>query len=242
MPEHTHITTHRTLPWILDQILPADHIHPYSIIGPAGSGKTFLLIDWALCCARGTSWLGYSAPQQNVLFVRPDRNMQDFHHRALAWKTVHPHTEGEVYGTLHLLDSSDYRKTAQSIYQEIVHCVHAHNISLIILDEWESFGASAPEMGQMLQERFHLTLVYSLLGRADPLTRTPHRFLVHSVTEEEATRKLAITLTLPSTSPLADIDLGMRRVATPGTMIDSFRESCVVFEPRVTLPGPTGHE
>ena len=236
MPENGHTTSvPLSSPWILDQILLADHTHPYEVVGPSGAGKTFLLIDWALCCASSTPWLEHRASPQNVLFIRPDRKMRDVQHRAMAWKAIHPRVEGDGKGTLHLLDISDYHTTAQNVYQEAVQLVHDHAVSLIILDEWEGLGISALEMGQQLQKSLHIPLVYSLLASVDPLPRSTHRFVVHPVCEVADTGELAVRVTLPSASPLATVDWVMKRVATPGVMVDSFRESCVVFQQLETL-------
>ncbi|WP_201393902.1 AAA family ATPase [Ktedonobacter sp. SOSP1-52] len=79
-------------PWLIDQVLHANETHPCAVIGEPGSGKSFLLVAWALACATGTSWLRYAVVQRNVNVVRPDEGMQDFMHRALAWAQLQPET------------------------------------------------------------------------------------------------------------------------------------------------------
>jgi len=56
--------------------------------GPSGASKSFLLVDWALCLATGTPWLGRAVAQCRVLYVAAEGG-NNFGKRLAVWLARH---------------------------------------------------------------------------------------------------------------------------------------------------------
>jgi putative DNA primase/helicase len=55
------------------------------LVGPAGKGKTFLALDWALSVATGRTWHGQRVHRASVLYLAGEAH-ESLRRRALAWK------------------------------------------------------------------------------------------------------------------------------------------------------------
>src|SRR5215470_12602762 len=53
--------------WAIKGILPKQQIT--IVQGKAGIGKTFLLLDWALCCASDKPWVNHATTHGHVVYV-----------------------------------------------------------------------------------------------------------------------------------------------------------------------------
>lgn len=53
--------------------------------GPSGKGKSFVALDWALCIAAGTDWLGRESRQGGVVYVAAEGHVS-LGHRGRAWQ------------------------------------------------------------------------------------------------------------------------------------------------------------
>jgi phage/plasmid primase-like uncharacterized protein len=58
------------------------------LVGPAGKGKTFLALDWALSVATGRTWHGQRVHRASVLYLAGEAH-ESLRRRALAWKQFH---------------------------------------------------------------------------------------------------------------------------------------------------------
>jgi hypothetical protein len=75
-----------TLEWLIDGIAPAGGLGV--LVGPPGSGKTFLLLDIASCIATGTDWHGCAVKQGAVVYVYAE-GVAGLRARVEAWSAAH---------------------------------------------------------------------------------------------------------------------------------------------------------
>jgi hypothetical protein len=75
--------------WLIPSILPRSGIA--MAFGPPGCGKSFLTIDWSLCIASGTQWLGRSVLQGPVAYIAGEGAF-GLGPRIKAWKYQHRFT------------------------------------------------------------------------------------------------------------------------------------------------------
>lgn len=57
--------------------------------GPYGTGKSFIALDWALCIASGTDWMGHAVEQCRVLYIAAE-GAYGLRKRVKAWRALHP--------------------------------------------------------------------------------------------------------------------------------------------------------
>jgi RecA/RadA recombinase len=75
-----------TLPeptWVIDDVLPGDAVS--MLYGKEGSGKSFLALDWALCVATNTAWVGSRVHPGPVVYIAAE-GAGGFKHRRQAWE------------------------------------------------------------------------------------------------------------------------------------------------------------
>jgi len=79
--------------WCVNQILPVGGVG--ILAGPAGYGKSWMLLDLAIECARGGRWLGqFSTAKSSVLYIDEESSPGLLRHRLrklLNAKKLHPH-------------------------------------------------------------------------------------------------------------------------------------------------------
>jgi hypothetical protein len=68
--------------WLIDKHLPESSFS--TIYGPPGVGKSFLVLDWALCVASGTEWIAYNVKQCPVLYITAE-GVSGLYRRIEAW-------------------------------------------------------------------------------------------------------------------------------------------------------------
>lgn len=73
--------------WLVDGICPANSVT--TLYGPSGIGKSFLILDWALCIAAGISWHGRPVKEGTVVYVVAE-GLDGFYQRVEAWLHNHP--------------------------------------------------------------------------------------------------------------------------------------------------------
>lgn len=69
--------------WLIDGILPTRSLGV--VHGQPGAGKTFLVLDWAMCVAEGHKWLGRAVQQGPVVYVLAE-GWHGLNGRVSAWK------------------------------------------------------------------------------------------------------------------------------------------------------------
>lgn len=70
------------LPAFIEGIAPQGAL--IGLVGPYGSGKSFVALDWALCASTGHSWNGRKVAGGAVVYITPE-GTQGFSDRAQAW-------------------------------------------------------------------------------------------------------------------------------------------------------------
>jgi RecA-family ATPase len=73
--------------WLIEGVAPAHSVT--TLYGPSGIGKSFLILDWALCIAAGLSWGGRPVKEGSVLYVVAE-GLDGFYQRVEAWMHTHP--------------------------------------------------------------------------------------------------------------------------------------------------------
>lgn len=106
------------------------------IFGPPGGGKTFIILDIALCVATGESWNGRKVAQGNVIYFCAEGNA-GIPRRIQAWLDTH----GMKSEDLHLLHVStgtiDFSQENKELVTKTIQEISKNNsapISLIIID------------------------------------------------------------------------------------------------------------
>jgi len=75
--------------WLIPSILPRQCIA--MVFGPPGCGKSFLTMNWSLCIASGTQWLGREVAQGPVAYIAGEGSF-GIGSRLKAWKYHHHFT------------------------------------------------------------------------------------------------------------------------------------------------------
>lgn len=75
--------------WLVEGLVPKGAMS--GLYGAPGTGKSMLALDWALCVASGTSWLGHAVQQGYVLYIAAEGH-SGLAKRAQAWLQYHGHT------------------------------------------------------------------------------------------------------------------------------------------------------
>ena len=77
------IEAQEPLPAFIAGIAPSGCL--FGLVGPFGSGKSFLALDWALCCATGRDWQGREVQTGAVVYITPE-GTEAFGKRSKAWR------------------------------------------------------------------------------------------------------------------------------------------------------------
>lgn len=72
--------------WLIGSILPASRLSV--VYGEYGSGKSFLVLDWALCVATGHAWCGHPTKQGSAVYIAGE-GLGGIGKRIRAWKAHH---------------------------------------------------------------------------------------------------------------------------------------------------------
>lgn len=72
--------------WLIDGLVPASGLS--LLYGRSGAGKSFLVLDWALCVATGLPWLGHEVKQRPVVYVAAE-GRAGLAARYRAWAEAH---------------------------------------------------------------------------------------------------------------------------------------------------------
>jgi len=72
--------------WIIKGVLPWADLG--MVYGPSGSGKSFVLIDMAMCIARGVPWMGHKVKKMRVVYICAE-GAQGFRSRLKAYALHH---------------------------------------------------------------------------------------------------------------------------------------------------------
>lgn len=75
----------RPMPSLIRGVLPADAVG--MLWGEPGSFKSFVAIDWGLCVASGTPWLGHAVKRGTVWYLAGE-GQAGLRHRVAAWRTA----------------------------------------------------------------------------------------------------------------------------------------------------------
>lgn len=152
--------------WLISNILPQEGVA--LVFGPSGCGKSFLTIDWSLCIATGTPWLGHEVLRGPVAYIAGEGAF-GVGARLRAWKTFH-HFEGNsgvqwFDQSLVLQDSGNFNEMETSFSEDF-----AQPPVLVVLDTLSRCSGGAEEnsntdmakiiaAADVLQQRFHCTVL-----------------------------------------------------------------------------------
>src|ERR1017187_1069051 len=116
--------------------------------GPSGKGKSFIALDWSLCVATGTPWMGHETVQGSVLYVAAE-GAHGQAKRVEAWLAQHKVDAGMrlIIDPVNLSDSGQV--------DQLVQIVHDGEHHLVIIDTLAKCTAgveenSAKEMGVVI--------------------------------------------------------------------------------------------
>ena len=80
--------------WLIRHLLPEEG--QALLFGPPGEGKSFVALDWALCVATGTPWMGkYAARQGHVVYIASEGG-RGLVKRVAAWQQFHYDTDQKL--------------------------------------------------------------------------------------------------------------------------------------------------
>lgn len=152
-PERPALFTHidelkiRKPEWLIENLLEQDTLA--MCFGASGSGKTFLVLDMALCVATGRSWNGYYAKKKPVFYLAGEGG-NGLARRVAAWKKhngVGP-GEAEFYKSNRAVVLSDPAQVTHMV-EQIDLMIEAKGVpGLLIVDTLaRSLGASEESSG-----------------------------------------------------------------------------------------------
>lgn len=78
------------LPCLIEGVV--DHGTVTMLAGSFATGKSFLALDWALCLASGTPWMGHEVRQSRVLYISAE-GAYGQSKRVRAWKELNPEAD-----------------------------------------------------------------------------------------------------------------------------------------------------
>jgi hypothetical protein len=79
----SEVEAREPLPAFISGIAPSGCL--FGLVGPFGSGKSFLALDWALCAATGSDWQGRAVQPGAVVYITPE-GTEAFGKRSRAWR------------------------------------------------------------------------------------------------------------------------------------------------------------
>lgn len=152
--------------WLIPAILPKEGVA--LVFGPAGCGKSFLVMTWALCIASGRQWLGHPVLQGPVAYIAGEGSFS-IGPRLLAWKQFH-HFSGDsgvkwFDEALALQDAGVYTELITAFLEDF-----EEPPVLVVIDTLSRCSGGADEnsntdmakiitTADMLQQRFHCTVL-----------------------------------------------------------------------------------
>lgn len=72
--------------WLVGTVLVENTLS--TVFGDYGSHKSFLVLDWGLCCAAGVPWNGHPVKQGHVVYIAGEGSA-GLNNRIRAWKIAH---------------------------------------------------------------------------------------------------------------------------------------------------------
>jgi KaiC/GvpD/RAD55 family RecA-like ATPase len=79
--------------WLVEGLVPKGAMS--GLYGAPGTGKSMLALDWALCVASGTPWLGHEVQQGYVLYIAAEGH-SGLAKRAQAWLQYHDYSAASI--------------------------------------------------------------------------------------------------------------------------------------------------
>lgn len=109
--------------WLVEGLVPKAAMS--GLYGPPGAGKSMLALDWALCVASGTPWLGHPVQQGYALYIAAEGH-SGLAKRAQAWLQHHelPAEHLQQFGLVKeriaiTTDSEDYETLFARLEEEV---------------------------------------------------------------------------------------------------------------------------
>ena len=119
--------------WLVESVMPEDA--EVVLFGKSGAGKSFVMLDMALCVVTGKPWLeSFSVEQGPVVYIAAE-GLRGLTRRAKAWTKHHGRTKDDLAnwfwykGALNLLD--DYEVSA--FVSEVSRMV-GPSVALVVID------------------------------------------------------------------------------------------------------------
>lgn len=79
----SEVEAREPLPSFIEGVAPSGCL--FGLVGPFGSGKSFVALDWALCSATGRDWQGRAVKPGAVVYITPE-GTEAFGKRSRAWR------------------------------------------------------------------------------------------------------------------------------------------------------------
>lgn len=121
------------------------------IIGPAGKGKTAVLLDMISCIATGQRWHGRATTQMRGIYL-PGEGMSGAVQRLIAWEHAHKAN----IGTSIAVGESILRAAApKSSWERLVQLILQNQMGFLVFDTWARMAVgieenSATEVGKVI--------------------------------------------------------------------------------------------